>query len=164
MMAAFSHNCRAARLLKRTRAAYAGIMPMQRSFGILIAIATLPLSACTASSPVAKNPEVAAAPAPTRAASADRATRGLAFAQAHCASCHAVAINHYSPIPAAPAFPAVVNTPGLTPQTLETWLRDSHNYPDIMNFEIEPDHIADLAAYMMTLRESAPAQAESATP
>lgn len=158
MVAAFFHNRAAARLLKHTRAAYAGIMPMHRSFGTLVAIAMLSLGACTTSSPAVKNANVTAVPA------ADAATRGLAFAQAHCASCHAVAINQYSPVPAAPAFPAVINTPGLTPETLGTWLRDSHNFPEIMNFEIKPDHIADLAAYMMTLRETMPAREEPAKP
>lgn len=78
---------------------------------------------------------------------------GLAFAQAHCAGCHAVARLKISPHPEAPTFEEVVNTPGLGSETLEAWLRNSHNFPQVMGFEIEPDQIGDLAAYMMTLRD-----------
>lgn len=80
------------------------------------------------------------------------AAHGLAFAQARCAACHAVVAGRASPNPDAPAFEAVVNTPGLTAATLTPWLQDSHNFPAMMNFAIAPGQIADLAAYMLTLR------------
>lgn len=76
---------------------------------------------------------------------------GLAFAQRHCAACHAIDAG-ISPRPEAPSFEAVINTPGLTAETLRPWLRNSHNFPAIMNFEIAPDQIDALAAYMLTLR------------
>jgi len=47
----------------------------------------------------------------------------------------------------------VVNKPGLTLVTLRTFLRDSHNYPDAMNFTVERAQINDLAAYMITLKQ-----------
>ena len=79
-------------------------------------------------------------------------TRELAFARARCAGCHAVGVGT-SPRREAPSFEDVVNTPGLTPDTPKPWLRDSHNYPEIMNFTIAPEQIDDLAAYMLTLND-----------
>lgn len=77
--------------------------------------------------------------------------RGMTFARAHCAACHAVATG-ISPKPEAPSFETIVNTTGLTGDTLKPWLMDSHNYPEIMNFAIAPAQIDDLAAYMLTLK------------
>ncbi len=82
------------------------------------------------------------------------AKRGMEFARAHCAACHAVG-SDISPRPEAPSFEAIVNTAGLTENTLRPWLRDSHNYPEIMNFVIAPAQIDDLAAYMLTLKNPA---------
>lgn len=79
------------------------------------------------------------------------AARGLAFARAHCSACHTVNAG-ISPKPEAPSFETVVNSPGLTSATLKPWLRDSHNYPEVMKFAIEPAQIDDLAAYMLTLK------------
>jgi mono/diheme cytochrome c family protein len=76
----------------------------------------------------------------------------LAFAQAHCSGCHAVAKGQISPNPEAPSFEAVVNAPDVTSATLAPWLRDSHNFPQMMRFSIAPDQIDDLAAYMLTLQ------------
>lgn len=79
------------------------------------------------------------------------ATRGLAFAGMYCSACHAVNTGN-SREPAAPPFEAVVNVPGLTAETLKSWLRDSHNYPEVMNFEIAAAQIDDLSSYMLTLQ------------
>lgn len=88
----------------------------------------------------------------TTAPRGEAAARGLAFAQSHCASCHAVA-GGTSPLADAPPFADVINDPDLSDETLLPWLRASHNFPAIMNFEIQPDHIDDLAAHMMTLKD-----------
>ncbi len=80
------------------------------------------------------------------------AQRGLAFAQQRCAACHGVTANAASPNPESPAFEDVANTPGLTRETLRTFLRDSHNFPDAMNFAVPPRRIRDLADYMVTLQ------------
>lgn len=81
--------------------------------------------------------------------------RGLAFAQQHCSGCHAVSAGRrYSPNVDAPTFESVVNTPGLTGATIKPWLQKSHNFPDVMNFAIDPDQIDDLAAYMISLQRS----------
>lgn len=83
-------------------------------------------------------------------------SRGHAFAQATCASCHAVEIDSTaSPNPRAPPFPAIVNQEGLTTETLSTWLNDAHNYPGEMEFELEPSRVDDLVSYMLTLRDPA---------
>ncbi|MBW8785035.1 MAG: cytochrome c [Novosphingobium sp.] len=78
--------------------------------------------------------------------------RGFAFAQVHCAGCHGVTAGALSPNPASPPFEAVVNTPGLTRATLRRFLRNSHNFPDAMNFTVDRAEIDDLARYMLTLR------------
>src|SRR3546814_9512741 len=69
--------------------------------------------------------------------------QGLAFSQEHCSACHAIDTG-ISPKPEAPSFEAIINTPGLTARTLNPWLRNSHNFPEIMNFEIAPEQIDTL--------------------
>lgn len=81
-----------------------------------------------------------------------QAKEGLAFAQAHCAACHAVAPGQVSTNPHSPPFELVANKPGLTAQTLGTWLHDSHNYPEAMNFALSHEQADALAAYLVTMR------------
>ena len=108
----------------------------------LLAASTLLLStACTVN---------AAGPAQPRLSPS--AQRGLAFAQQRCAACHGVTANAASPNPESPAFEDIANTPGLTRSTLRTYLRDSHNFPDAMNFRVPQRRINDLADYMVTLQ------------
>lgn len=76
----------------------------------------------------------------------------LAFAQAACGGCHAVEHDRSSPEPLAPEWPRIVNTPGLTAETLRTWLVDAHNYPEEMDFDLDRPQVDDLVAYMMTLQ------------
>ena len=80
-------------------------------------------------------------------------TEGLAFAQASCGGCHAVDRYGASPNPNAPPFAGVVNQPGLTAETLSSWLRDAHNYPEEMEFYLQRREVDDLVAYMTTLRD-----------
>lgn len=114
----------------------------------LSALALLALTACTAAQ---EAPQPASAP-PSPAPALTSAERGLAFAQARCSGCHAIAAEGISPNPESPPFAAVVNKPGTTRDTLRQFLRDSHNYPEAMNFHVEPAQIDDLADYMLTLR------------
>lgn len=107
----------------------------------LLALAALTLTAAASST--------AAAPAPTLSKSAKR---GLAFAEQRCAACHGITANAPSPNPESPAFEDIANTPGLTRETLRTFLRDSHNFPEAMNFAVPPRRIRDLADYMVTLQ------------
>lgn len=81
-------------------------------------------------------------------------SRGYAFAQASCASCHGIKLGSFSsPNPRAPEFSAIVNQQGMTAATLSTWLRDAHNYPSEMQIQLEPSEIDDLVAYMLTLSD-----------
>lgn len=82
------------------------------------------------------------------------AARGLAFAQTHCASCHAVAANGISSNPESPPFEDIANMDGLTSATFSQFLLDSHNFPAAMNFTVPPARARDLAAYMLTLRKT----------
>jgi len=123
-----------------------------------LTLVALTLGACssgpttgeTAARPLASAPAVTNAEVP----GSEPAARGLAFAQTHCSVCHAVAAGQISPNPEAPPFEAVANTPGLSLATLTPWLHNSHNFPEKMNFAIDPDQIDDLAAYMITLQKS----------
>lgn len=109
------------------------------------------LVAVTAGALVLCSPLLAAPPAPRSAATP--AARGLAFAQAHCSGCHAVAPGQFSRNSEAPPFEHVVNKEGLTAETLTYWLRHSHNFPEVMNFDVDDKQVDALAAYMLTLKE-----------
>ena len=81
-------------------------------------------------------------------------SRGHAFAQAACGSCHAIERDSTSsPNPNAPPFPAIVNKEGLTARTLASWLRDAHNYPREMEFQLDATKVDDLVTYMLTLND-----------
>ncbi len=78
--------------------------------------------------------------------------RGHKLAVDRCSDCHSVDYAESSPLPAAPSFTAIANTPGLTPETLGKWMSDHRNYPEEMYFEIPAEHIDELVAYLLTLR------------
>lgn len=115
---------------------------------ILLPSIFITLAACanTNGAPSAQTAAIVAEPTP--------AERGLAFAQKNCSSCHAVTTGS-SPNANAPVFVDVINDPDLNEKTLTNWLRNSHNFPVMMNFKILPDHIDDLAAHMLTLKDPA---------
>lgn len=73
---------------------------------------------------------------------------GHAFAMSTCGSCHAVEPGSItSPDPNAPPFQAFVNKQGLTKETLSVCLRDAHNYPDEMQFQLDPGKADDLVTF-----------------
>lgn len=78
--------------------------------------------------------------------------RGQKFARDRCSDCHGVAPWEPSPVPSAPRFDAIANTPALTKKTLTDWLHRSHDFPREMYFDIPAEHIDDLVAYMITLQ------------
>lgn len=80
-------------------------------------------------------------------------TRGFGFVQAACADCHAVQPPALSPNPQAPPFADIANRKGLTAKTLSAWLRDAHNYPEAMDFDLDSSQADDLTAYLLTLRD-----------
>jgi mono/diheme cytochrome c family protein len=93
------------------------------------------------------------APSPSASASALELP-GYAFAKSSCAACHAVAPNSdSSPNPDAPSFATIANREGLTAKTLSVWLRDAHNYPNEMQFQLEPGKVDQLVTYMLTLKD-----------
>lgn len=76
----------------------------------------------------------------------------LAFVQAACGGCHAVEEPGLSPNPASPTFADIANREGLSHETLVTWLTDAHNYPEVMDFDLDPPQVDDIADYILTLR------------
>ena len=81
------------------------------------------------------------------------AGQGLAFAQAACGGCHAVERYGASPNPDSPPFAAIVNQAGLSRETLGSWLRAAHNYPEEMEFSLDDGEVDTLVDYMLTLRD-----------
>ena len=76
----------------------------------------------------------------------------LAFVQAACGGCHAVEASGLSPNPASPPFADIANREGLSRDTLASWLRDAHNYPEVMDFDLDQPQVDDIADYILTLR------------
>lgn len=116
---------------------------------IAIAASILLLGACQTSSEAVPAVDAAASSAFARNSAE---WRGEKFARNRCSDCHAVERGGDSPRREAPTFERIANTPGLTRATLAEWLRDAHNYPDAMYFEIPAEGIDDLVAYMLTLQ------------
>ncbi|MDJ0641540.1 MAG: hypothetical protein QNJ15_01875 [Erythrobacter sp.] len=75
-----------------------------------------------------------------------------AFVEAACGGCHAVEPPFLSPNPGAPSFEAIANREGLSEDTLGAWLKDAHNYPEIMDFDLSAEQADEIAEYMITLR------------
>lgn len=76
----------------------------------------------------------------------------LAFVQAACGGCHAVEPPLLSPNPLAPRWVDIANREGLNEATLASWLKDAHNYPEEMDFDLDPEQVDLIASYMLTLR------------
>jgi len=119
---------------------------MTPRIAFFLALTVLTAPSCTASDGRKSRP------AATLASEVRAALAGLAFARARCAGCHSVA-GGVSPNPQAPTFEAVINTPGLDLSTLSSWLRNSHDFPAMMNFTIDSAEVDDLANYMLTLKD-----------
>lgn len=111
-------------------------------------ILALGLAACQ---PTPASETVASAPAATARTPAN--TKIFGFVQGACGDCHAVEAPGLSPNPKAPAFAEIANRKGLTAETLSTWLRDAHNYPEVMDFDLDAPQVGDLTAYILTLRD-----------
>ena len=110
-----------------------------------MALASLLLAGCQSAGPV---PAPAAAPSP---AAAD-AGAVPDYVTAICGECHAVKDNAVSVNPQAPGFADIANSPGLTRDTLVTFLSDAHNYPMQMDVDLVDEDIEVIADYMLTLR------------
>lgn len=99
------------------------------------------LTACAAKTSLSSAPSNADAVA---------AQRGMDYAQRRCATCHAIAPNETrSPIPFAPSFDVVANTPGMTPTALNAWLHSPHQTMPQLN--VPSRDLDDISAYLATL-------------
>lgn len=79
--------------------------------------------------------------------------RGYSHAAQICARCHAIERGEArSPEAGVPSFQAIADTPGMTSIALNAWLHTPH--PSMPNFILDPDAVADVSAYILSLRES----------
>jgi cytochrome c len=81
------------------------------------------------------------------------AAKGHAFARQACNACHMVEAKQQKPrrIVIGPAFRDIANTRGMTATALRVFLTTSH--PKMPNLILTPDEIADVSAYILSLRE-----------
>jgi mono/diheme cytochrome c family protein len=77
---------------------------------------------------------------------------GAAYAERVCAPCHAVLANaKHSPLPQAPSFQSVADTPGMTELALTVFLQSSH--PTMPNIILKPDDMRNVVAYIRSLKK-----------
>jgi mono/diheme cytochrome c family protein len=75
---------------------------------------------------------------------------GAAYAEQVCAACHAVLANeNMSPLPDAPTFQSVADTPGMTELALTVWLQSSH--PTMPNIVLKQDDLRNVVAYIRSI-------------
>ena len=113
----------------------------------LIVSAGIALAACQSAYPESETAMASAAPSDMAHANP------LAFAQGACGGCHAVEKPWLSPNPDAPTFADIANREGVTEETLQTYLTDAHNYPLVMDFDLDPEQAAELAHYILSLKD-----------
>jgi cytochrome c len=79
---------------------------------------------------------------------------GHAFARDACRACHMVDREARAPrrIDIGPAFRDVANTPGMTATAIQVFLTSSH--PKMPNLILTPTEIADVTAYILSLRDA----------
>ena len=78
---------------------------------------------------------------------------GHAFAREACKVCHMVKAEEGSSrmIVIGPAFRNIANTPGMTATAIRVFLMSSH--PKMPNLILTPEEIADVSAYILSLRD-----------
>jgi mono/diheme cytochrome c family protein len=78
---------------------------------------------------------------------------GHAFAREACKACHIVEAEEGSSrmIVIGPAFRNIANTPGMTATAIRVFLTSSH--PKMPNLILTPEEIADVSAYILSLRD-----------
>ena len=84
------------------------------------------------------------------------AAAGYAFAHQACSACHVVEAEQQAPrlLVIGPAFRDIANTRGMTATALRVFLTTSH--PKMPNLILTPDEIADVGAYILSLRGRPP--------
>ena len=78
---------------------------------------------------------------------------GRTFAREACNRCHVVEPTNTSPriVVIGPDFQHIANTKGMTATALRVFLTTSH--PKMPNLILAPEQIADVSAYILSLRE-----------
>jgi mono/diheme cytochrome c family protein len=78
---------------------------------------------------------------------------GHAFARETCRACHMVDREARAPrrIDIGPAFRDIANPPGMTATAIRVFLTSSH--PKMPNLILTPEEIADVTAYILSLRD-----------
>ncbi|WP_234030221.1 c-type cytochrome [Erythrobacter mangrovi] len=109
----------------------------------VLALALLALTAC-------QTGKLASAPAPAQPDASQAEIPALV--ETTCSSCHAIRRDELSPLTRAPSFVDIANSHGLTHDTLVAYLSDAHNYPDVMDVELDAADVEAIANYMLTLR------------
>ena len=85
-----------------------------------------------------------------RAAMAQDVVAGGRVARAHCAACHQTGRDIATVPGLAPSFGAIANTKGMTQTSVRVFLSSSHEA--MPNYVLSERDIADVAAYIMSLR------------
>lgn len=125
---------------------------MRECLSRALPLAVLLATACVVASACAPLSDSASPGDEVAAVDAAGPTPGRIYADAACASCHAVAAGQrQSPNPKAPTFETIANVPGMTPMALNVALHTSHK--TMPNLIIEPRRIEDLSAYLDTLKK-----------
>jgi cytochrome c2 len=97
----------------------------------------------------------ATASAQQRAHRGGPAEEGRRLALSKCDVCHIVASNQqYRPLIShyAPSFYDVANRPNTNAQSLQACLANSHTYENMPSPDLTPSQMADLVAYILSLR------------
>lgn len=126
----------------------------------MVLLSLCPLAALAACQTAYDQPPEPAPPAPPLTASEvmppraelEGARDAHGFVEAACGGCHSVEAYGVSPNPNSPTFADIANREGLTQETLTAWLRDAHNYPEVMDFDLEKPQVEEIAAYILSLR------------
>lgn len=94
-----------------------------------------------------------AAPAWTSSMAAPSARRGLAFARANCAQCHAIDKVSRSRLPTAPPFRTLHTRYPV--ETLEDALAEglSTGHPRMPEFRLDPGQVGDFIAFLKSLEK-----------
>ena len=90
---------------------------------------------------------------PERLPAAATPSHAPAFAEAACGGCHGIEPPYRSPNPAAPPFAQIANRDDSSADALLEWLRDAHNYPEDMDFDLDEDQARELSSYIVSLRD-----------
>ena len=124
---------------------------MQPQFILFAAAGTLALAACQSADGGSSASSRGMQSAQTRFAESALPPRVVADV---CAGCHAVERGALSPLPDAPSFASIANREGLTSETLAAYLRDAHNYPDIMDVGLDDEDVALVTAHIISLQDA----------